>query len=72
MGARSERCKDKIVVFRKRGHTKDTEVWFYKYEQLEIVQDFNYLVLFLTLQVHSHCMAVCNWKGVKGIGSTFK
>ena len=43
MGARSERCQDKNCRFRKRGPTKDTEVWFYKSEKLEIVQDFNYL-----------------------------
>ena len=36
-------AKTKIVVFRKRGPTKDTEVWFYKNEKLEIVKDFNYM-----------------------------
>ena len=36
-------AKTKCVVFCKRGPTKDTVVWFYKNEQLESVQDFNYL-----------------------------
>ena len=51
-------AKTTIVVFRKRDPTKDTEVWFYKNEKLEIVQDFNYLgVIFnftRSFTMHNH------------------
>ena len=35
--------KTKIVVFRKRGHIKEGESWAYNGEQIEVINDFNYL-----------------------------
>lgn len=35
--------KTKLMVFRKRGNTRQDEQWFYDGRQLDIVSDFNYL-----------------------------
>ena len=35
--------KTKIVVFRKRGQARENETWLYKNNEIEIVNDFNYL-----------------------------
>ena len=36
-------AKSKIVVFRKRGNLKRNEKWIYNNEELDVVNDFNYL-----------------------------
>ena len=35
--------KTKIVVFRKRGQIREGESWTFKNENIEVVNDFNYL-----------------------------
>jgi hypothetical protein len=61
--------KTKIFVFRKRGRLKNDEHWFYANEEVEVVNDFNYLGITLYIKLHwEFFLKYTNivWKGIKG------
>ena len=60
--------KTKIVVFRKRGHLLPGEEWFYNGENLETVNDFNYLgVVFNYTGSHMLNQQTLSGKGLKAL-----
>ena len=51
-GLKVNTSKTKIVAFRKMGRPTESEKWIYAGQNIEVVDNFNYLGVVSTIQVH--------------------